>query len=277
MPKYVYQTIKCPFCDEERKSTGLHRHIKTHGIEKWNEYCHSKEKPRYIEKDSIFYCVECDFSSSTRQSVTSHWWRNHTEKGQSHVSYGIGPKKARNRKTPAWNKGLNKNTDIRLQKMGLAISKTQQKQIANGTYMPRRMGEEARQRLSEKQALNNTGGKSKWYTVAGKRVQGTYELKFALQLEEEKILWDKVKTNNHIFRYNREEKIKSYAPDFYLPEFNLYVEIKGYWWGDDENKMRIIRDQHRDKNLVIVLGKENLDRICQNIKQNLPLEPVWSW
>lgn len=277
MPKYVYQLIKCPFCDEIRKSAGLHHHIKTHGIEKWNEYLSLKEKPKYRKSENIFNCIECEFSSKSRQSVTAHWWRNHTEKGKSHVSYGIGPKKSYKRKTPAWNKGLTKETDLRVAKYGQTISKVFQKQISEGTYVPNRMGDEARQRLSERQSLCNSGGKSKWYTIAGRKVQGTYELKFAQHLEEQKIIWKKIKKNDSIFKYKKDDKMKSYSPDFFLPEFNIYIEIKGYWWGNDENKMLCVREQHQDKNLVVIYGKEKLDRICRDIRKYLPLEPVWSW
>ena len=80
-----------------------------------------------------------------------------------------------------------------------------------------------------------------------------------------------------LFKYNSNGITKSYAPDFYIPNFDLYVEIKGFWWGDDENKMKTIKSQHGDKNLVVILGKSKLDYICENIRKLLPLEPVWSW
>jgi ribosome-associated protein YbcJ (S4-like RNA binding protein) len=177
----------------------------------------------------------------------------------------------------AWNKGLTKETDNRVLKNAESVSKTFQKQIDEGTFVVSKMGFVARQKLSEKQSLCNSGGRAKWFMVAGKSVQGTYEKQFAEKLEEEQIVWEKVKTNNHVFKYKHDEKIRSYAPDFFLPEFDLYIEIKGLWWGDDENKMKTIREQHLDKKLVVIFGKEKLDMICINIKKYLPLEPVWSW
>lgn len=67
------------------------------------------------------------------------------------------------------------------------------------------------------------------------------------------------------------------TPDFYLPQFILYVEIKGFWWGDDEVKMKLVKQQHHDKNVVIIFGRDKLDYLCEDIKNRLPLEPVWSW
>lgn len=176
----------------------------------------------------------------------------------------------------AWNKGLTNKTDSRVAKTSLAVSMNIQKRIIEGTYVPAKMSTEARERLSVRQSLHNTGGKSKWFDVAGQKVQGTYEKQFAESLQNSNMEWVKIKTNNHVFRYTNGDKIRSYAPDFYLPELDLYVEIKGFWWGNDKHKMELIRKQHGDKLLLVVFGKNELDRICCNL-QDLSLEPVWSW
>lgn len=275
MPKYVYELVQCPFCEENRKSTGLHKHIKTHGQDKWKEYLTSKPTLKSTKIDDGFVCGECDFIGKTIQSASSHWWRNHTEEGKNHASKQRGTK-YREGRIP-WNRGLTKETDERIKKIGKSISIIRQKQILNGTYVPKKMGIKARQELSKRQSLRNSGGKSKWYVVAGRSVQGTYEKQFAEALEAEQIVWEKIKTNNHIFKYEQDGKIRSYAPDFYLPTLGLYVEIKGYWWGNDENKMKCIKEHHSDKNLVVIFGKDKLDKVCKNIREFLPLEPVWSW
>jgi predicted nuclease of restriction endonuclease-like RecB superfamily len=179
--------------------------------------------------------------------------------------------------TPAWNKGLTKETSESVKQYSESLSKTWQKQIQEGSYVPRKMGNKARLELSELQSLHNRGGKSKWYEIDGQKVQGTYEKQFAEQLVKEGIDWEKIKTNNHLFKYKVDGKIKSYAPDFYIPSMNLYVEIKGFWWGDDETKMKTIRDQCKDKKVIVIFGKEKLDSICKSIKELLPLEPVWLW
>lgn len=178
---------------------------------------------------------------------------------------------------PAWNKGLSKETDDRVKKNSESVAKTLRQKVLDGTFIPSIPGEKARQATSERQSLFNSGGKSKWYIVANQKVQGTYEKQFAECLEAESIVWTKVKTHNHIFKYEKDGKLRSYAPDFFLPELNLYVEIKGFWWGNDEEKMNIIKTTHQDKNVIVLFGKQKLDSICENIKEKLPLEPVWSW
>lgn len=179
--------------------------------------------------------------------------------------------------TPAWNKGLTKETSPIIRTQSIQQSIRQKEDYASGKRLPSIQSEKSRQKTSERMSLHNPGGKSEWFLVSGRRVQGTYEKKFAECCEDEGIQWEKVRTNNHIFKYEKEGKVRSYAPDFYLPQFILYVEIKGFWWGDDEVKMKLVKQQHHDKNVVIIFGRDKLDYLCEDIKNRLPLEPVWSW
>lgn len=131
------------------------------------------------------------------------------------------------------------------------------------------MGEAARKRLSERQALSNTGGRCKWYTVGGISVQGTWEFNVATKLSEHGIAWVKAKSSDYLWWYVGDDgKEHSYAPDFYLPELNTWLEIKGYWWGNDKRKMEIVSQTYPDRRLVII-EKVDYERILQG-------EQVWS-
>ena len=129
---------------------------------------------------------------------------------------------------PAWNKGL------------------------PGTFANKRHTDETKQKISKKLSINNKGGRSKWYDVAGQRVQGTWERDIALKLEELTIKWIKLKTNKDTLEYVMDGKIRRYTPDFYLPEFEMYFEIKGFWWGNDKEKMSIVLNTYPDKRIVII-------------------------
>lgn len=153
---------------------------------------------------------------------------------------------------PAWNKGLTKETDIRIKKIADKNSISQTNSYKNGNRKKTEMSEQNRKNLSERQSLHNTGGKSKWFEIAGKKVQGTWELFFANKFEELGIKWIKPGTNNDIWKYEWEGKIKSYSPDFYLPDYNLWLEIKGYWWGRDKEKMEIVKKTYPERKLIII-------------------------
>lgn len=57
------------------------------------------------------------------------------------------------------------------------------------------------------------------------KFQGLWEVEFAKYLDNKNIKWERPhKTYKYIF----ENENHRYLPDFYLPEYNLYIEIKGY-------------------------------------------------
>jgi hypothetical protein len=127
-------------------------------------------------------------------------------------------------------------------------------------YGPVRMGAEARQRLSLEQSTKNRGGKSKWYSVSDQLVQGKWERNLAQKFDILNIKWIKLKTHRDVWPYVLDGKLKNYTPDFYLPDLNLYLEVKGYWWGNDEKKHSVILEQHSDKRLLLI-DKEKYNRL----------------
>lgn len=125
-----------------------------------------------------------------------------------------------------------------------------------GFFAGKKHSNETKRKISERLSVNNKGGRAKWYDVAGQRVQGTWERDIASKLEDLGISWVKLKTNKDTLKYVMNGKERSYTPDFYLPEFDMYLEIKGFWWGDDREKMRIVLETHKDKRIVIVEKQE---------------------
>lgn len=121
-----------------------------------------------------------------------------------------------------------------------------------GTFTGKKHTDESKRKISEKLSINNKGGRSKWYVVAGQKVQGTWERDIATKFEHLGIRWLKLKTNKDTLKYEMNGKIRSYTPDFYLLDYDILVEVKGFWWGDDKEKMRIVLETHPDKNIVIV-------------------------
>jgi hypothetical protein len=200
----------------------------------------------YYQLNNKWICKICRREFNSKQATTSHIYRAHTNPG---VSFG-GHQKGK----PAWNKGLNKQTDYRIAKSAIAAS------LSMKGKPGRPHSEETKNKISQKLSINNKGGRSKWYEVAGQKVQGTWERNIALKFEELKINWQKIKTNNHTFQYHMDGKCKSYSPDFYLPDSNLYLEIKGYWWGRDKEKMEIIKTTYPNIKILII-EKQQYEKI----------------
>ena len=86
------------------------------------------------------------------------------------------------------------------------ISETVQSKVRNGTW-------------------HTSLAKRMHYTYKGVDLHGKWELKYAQWLDNREIKWIRCKQT---FEYIIENKAHRYMPDFYLPETDEYIEIKGY-------------------------------------------------
>lgn len=124
----------------------------------------------------------------------------------------------------------------------------------------RTVSKETREKLS-KAAWNNKGGRTKYFKIwcaylqKEISVQGTYELKYAQYLNEQKIRWTRDKTINLSYQDNNEIK-RTYYPDFYLIDSQEYIETKGYFYPEDIIKMQIVKEQHYDKQIKILFYED---------------------
>lgn len=67
------------------------------------------------------------------------------------------------------------------------------------------------------------------------------EIKFYNKLTEANIKWAKP----HFVSYITDDgKSHRYFPDFYLPDLDVYVETKGYFWPSDKVKMDLVKKQN---------------------------------
>ena len=156
---------------------------------------------------------------------------------------------------PHWNSGKTKNSDERVAK-GAATFK---KSIEEGSYKPHKTlhSEETKKQLSKmKKELYATGwepicGRSKKYThvspIAGTiKVDGTWEVKVAEHLDKIEVKWVRNKKRWHYIRPDGREA--TYQPDFFVEDWNTYIEVKGYeteldWakWSQFNEKLIVIK------------------------------------
>lgn len=66
-------------------------------------------------------------------------------------------------------------------------------------------------------------------------------------------------------KYIKEEKEHLYFPDFYIPKDNLYIEIKGYMWEGDKEKLKLSIEQNNIK--LKILGKKDLNKLGCVVQQ----------
>ena len=70
--------------------------------------------------------------------------------------------------------------------------------------------------------------------------QGTWELNVAKYLNSQNILW----IRNKKIQYIKDNFIHNYIPDYYIPNNDVYVEVKGYFSPDAQLKMKLVLEQN---------------------------------
>ena len=94
--------------------------------------------------------------------------------------------------------------------------------------------------------------RSDYVTVEGITVSmdSTWEVLCAKRLDELGIRW--IRNPNIKLKYNtRGRRSRNYIPDFYLPDHDVYIEVKGYWTDGARHKMKDV--QARNPVRIIIL------------------------
>lgn len=106
---------------------------------------------------------------------------------------------------------------------------------------------EVMRKRCEEQGTNLCGrGKRGYYQ--GYYCQSSWELAYVIYCLEHGIV---VERNKQGFSYVWEGKTHTYFPDFYLPESDRYVEIKGYY-----NEKTKVKEAQFDQQLIILKKNE---------------------
>lgn len=90
-------------------------------------------------------------------------------------------------------------------------------------------------------------GRCKTFEIDGIKLKGSWEVKYYLYCKENNI---PVERPNNGFSYIWEGKTRTYYPDFYHPNYDIYIEIKGYEtdrdrakWSCFPNRLLVFKEQ----------------------------------
>jgi len=237
------------------------RLISLSNVGKHNLACCEKSeysvKDEWKQNNGKYKCPFCEKEFS-KKGISTHIWRVHGN-GKTHSSNEGFKDNSR----IIWNKGKTKEDNESVKKM----AETLFMKYKNGELIPNfkncKHTEKTKKIISEKLSKNNKGGRCKWYNFKREsgvitKVQGTWEYRFAKVIEKIDENWIKIKKEKkHSYKWiDKDNKEHFYTPDFYSPKLNKYFEVKGYWWGDDENKMKYVKDQYKNIVIDIIRKKE---------------------
>ncbi len=129
----------------------------------------------------------------------------------------------------AWNKGLTKETDERVKKLSIINSREHHPNW--GKHLSRDHKEKLSRSLKGKTGGMRSGS-NKWkgqyifYNDQKIWLDSSWEKKFVDHLISLNIKWVK-NTNKWGFKYKFNDRFFTYYPDFFLPDLNIWIEIKG--------------------------------------------------
>jgi hypothetical protein len=201
------------------------------------------------------YCRYCNKECKNKNSLAQHEIRCKHNPNKINTSNCFGNLNPIYRQ--AWNKGLTKETDIRLKKISESLSKTFKEN--GGTFKGRHHSKETLEKLKRSGGLRVNSGRSKkgWYK--GFYLRSTYELVYVIYNLDHNIHFKPCK-RIYLYEYNGEKH--RYYPDFELDDGTI-IEIKGYANEQTKAKINSVIDRP-----IKVLFKQDLKYAFDYVKDN---------
>jgi len=214
--------------------------------------------------------MNCSFCK--KQCKNSNSLRNHERLCKLNPDYIPPPSK-----TDAWYKAMREmrennrhsNGALRAKKLGVpyVVSEETRKKVSefmkirNSQYWTletrfkhSQIMREAVFKHPDSYCKNNVVGRVKNIAYKDTNLKGSWEVVVANALDKENIKW----TNDITpFNYFFENKWRLYFPDFYLPDYDLYIEVKGYERERDRAKWLVV-------NRLLVIKAAQIKALKQN-------------
>jgi len=109
------------------------------------------------------------------------------------------------------------------------------------------------QKYPESYTKNNVVGRVKNIEYKGVKLKGNWEVLVAKWFDDNNVVWEH-ETKCFDYVWNGDRK---YYPDFYLPEFDMYVEVKGYETERDLAKWKSVHN-------LVVFKLNEINKIKNN-------------
>jgi hypothetical protein len=245
---FMKDYLQCPKCKSKVSKFAISRHIKSCSGNPSKFRGAKKTKNDLLNNfikmgDDSFKCKICS-KIYTKNGTYTHYWRAHGE--------GIGWNK-NNENRVAWNKGLDKS-DPRVE----ASSNTLRERVLNGDIIPYWRGKkhkkETKDKISAYASKVNLGGHTSKQAIYYKGVylHSSYEVRTAKDLDKNNIKWTRPEP---VYWFDEDNKRHRYYADFYLPDYDVYLDPKADYIIENINPRFGITDKEK---IDIVMKQNNI-------------------
>ena len=243
--------IKCEFCGQEISKSNYSKHLRRHEV-----HPETFKESYHLDHDDLF-CKYCGKEYKNKNSLVQHEIRCKCNPNKINIYIDGFNKTGR----VAWNKGLTKETDERVAKYTSTYNKNKLLGLHNIHHKPH--GDEFKEKQRQNALKRGLGGFNmrKGVNYNGIKLDSSYEVMLAKDLDKNCISWERCNRFPYVVNGN----LHYYTPDFYLPDYDVYLDPKndflieninpnlGY---KDVDKIKWVEEQNNIK--VIILRKNEL-------------------
>ena len=250
-----YQKIECEYCKKLISKTQLSRHLLSHK----EGYLSKTDIQQHVTHEGL-NCIYCGKECKNKNSLAQHEIRCKENPNRINtINEGFNSKGRK-----AWNKGLTKDTSEIISKclLNYRINYNKGKYIHSYGH---KQSDETKKILSDYAKKNGLGGFHfrRGLNYNGVKLDFSFELVLAINLDKNNINWIRPKS---IWYKDLENKEHRYTPDFYLPDYDVYLDPKndflinnvnpslGY---KDIDKIHWVEEQNNIK--ILILTEDQLD------------------
>lgn len=222
--------VNCEICGQEISKSNYSKHLRRHQNHPETFNCQAN----FVDEQTL-HCIFCDKQWNTRKGLIQHqiYCKSNPNRKQ-HTNEKYGAIAGFNNKgRVAWNKGLTAETDARVQKSVNTYKTNKQlgkhKDTSGSNNSMNKPGAKEKLSISMRQVYSEqkpkVSGRSKHGWYKGIWCDSTWELAFVVYALDHNINFIR---NTKGFTYTWLDSSHTYYPDFYLPDEDTYIEIKGY-------------------------------------------------
>lgn len=227
----AYTKIRCEICGQEISKSNMSKHLRRHSIH-----------PETFKNEIDLNCKFCGKLCTSRRSLTYHirYCSLNPDRIESRIE-GFN-----NRGRIAWNKGLTKDVDDRLKQRGINLSERYKNGELIGSFTGKHHTQESKDKLKEAAIKNNLGGHPyrKNISYKGNTLDSSLEYDLAVILDKQGIRWERCSRFDYV---DNNQKQHTYTPDFYLPDYNVYLDPKNDYLIENVNPALGFKDSDKIK------------------------------
>jgi very-short-patch-repair endonuclease len=204
----------CPICSKQIANNNYNKHVEAHS--KPSRYL------RPLDHDDL-YCKYCNKLCKNKNSLAQHEIR--CSKNTSALKVQV-PENFISQKP--WNKGLTKDSDIRVAKLTDKVTETLQQKVSAG-WKPFFA---TKAYWTEEAKAKRSADKIEFYREHPEKHPNRILASNNVMTYPEQLAADWLTKNNinYVYQYKTSFENKSRFVDFFLVDYNMYLEIDGEYW-----------------------------------------------